>query len=191
MILLLILICEISFWVLLLSGLFLRYGFRLKKVSTMVLALVPCVDLVLLIATIISLKGGAAAGPEHGLAALYIGFSIVFGPQTIRQIDAWAKRRSSGAPKTKKQLLRGAARTRYEWRIWRQIVLASGVSAVLLGAGALWLNDLHRSAGLFGWMLTLVKIDLIALIWPVSYALWPARQNVTIRQSFLAHQKSS
>src|SRR5687768_1751843 len=71
--------CEIAFWVVLAAGLVLRYPLRRPRAGAVVLAGVPLVDLVLLIACAADLQGGATAGARHALAALYLGFSLAFG----------------------------------------------------------------------------------------------------------------
>ncbi len=70
---------EIAFWVLLAAGLTARYVLRLPRAGVALLIAVPFVDLVLLAATVIDLRGGATAGVAHGLAAVYIGVSVAFG----------------------------------------------------------------------------------------------------------------
>src|SRR5262245_37285979 len=95
----LILACEVGFWILLVSGLAARYLWRRRRLSTVLLAAVPLVDLVLLAATVVDLQRGATAGFAHGLAAAYIGFSVAFGPSMIRWADErFAHRFAGGAP---------------------------------------------------------------------------------------------
>jgi hypothetical protein len=64
--------CEIGFWVVLLAGLSARYLLGLRRVGAVLLAGVPLVDLVLLIAAILHLRSGATADFTHGLAAVSI-----------------------------------------------------------------------------------------------------------------------
>ncbi|MBC6463814.1 hypothetical protein HKK72_39190, partial [Actinomadura sp. HBU206391] len=54
--------CEIAFWVVLLAGLAARYLLRMRRLSTVLLICVPLVDVVLLVASVIDLRGGAVAG---------------------------------------------------------------------------------------------------------------------------------
>lgn len=53
--------CEIGFWLALAAGLGLRYPLKRPKAGAVVLACVPLVDLVLLAATVVDLRGGATA----------------------------------------------------------------------------------------------------------------------------------
>jgi hypothetical protein len=71
----LIVACEVGFWCLLGAGLVARYVMRLPRTSAVLLAGAPVLDLVLLIASVLDLRSGSAAGAAHGLAASYIGFS--------------------------------------------------------------------------------------------------------------------
>lgn len=56
MIITVIVVCEIAFWVAIISGLALRYLARMPRAGLLVLALVPLIDLVLLIATAVNLR---------------------------------------------------------------------------------------------------------------------------------------
>ncbi|MFD0533927.1 hypothetical protein ACFQY7_09240 [Actinomadura luteofluorescens] len=58
--------CEIGFWVLLAAGLLARYPLRLRRTGAALLLCVPLVDLVLLAATAIDLRGGATAARPTG-----------------------------------------------------------------------------------------------------------------------------
>lgn len=67
------------------------------------------------------------------------------------------------------------ARARYEWGIWLRIVLAYGIACAVLLV-AIWLvGDPARTAALPAFMAGLAKVPVIALIWPVSYTLWPKK----------------
>ncbi|MGK5632992.1 hypothetical protein ACSNOD_31740, partial [Streptomyces sp. URMC 123] len=85
----LILICEALFWVLLVAGLAARYAAGWRRVGAALLLGVPLLDVVLLVATVISVRGGAEPNVWHGLSAVYLGLTVVFGKDTIR----WADRR--------------------------------------------------------------------------------------------------
>lgn len=98
MILAVIAACEIGFWVVLLAGLATRYLLRRRRLGGVLLAAVPLVDLVLLGATVLDLRDGATAGFAHGLAAAYLGFSVVFGPSMVRVADERFAHRFAGGP---------------------------------------------------------------------------------------------
>ncbi len=79
MIVAIIIACEIGFWLILAAGLGARYVLRQRVLGAVLLACVPVVDLVLLVAATIDLRDGATANWTHGLAAAYLGLSIVLG----------------------------------------------------------------------------------------------------------------
>ncbi len=87
MLIAIIVFCEIGFWVVLGAGLVARYLLGRRTLGAVLLAAVPLVDLVLLVATVVDLSNGATADFTHGLAAAYIGFSVAFGHSIIRWAD--------------------------------------------------------------------------------------------------------
>ena len=64
-----IIACEIGFWVVILAGLAARYLLGRRRLGAVLMACVPLVDLVLLVATVIDLRRGGQAELVHGLAA--------------------------------------------------------------------------------------------------------------------------
>ncbi len=98
MIVQLIVACEILFWVFLGAGLTARYLLRRPTLGAVLLVGAPLVDVVLLVATTIDLRGGAEASWSHGLAAAYIGFSVAFGHSIIRWADGRFAHRFAGGP---------------------------------------------------------------------------------------------
>src|SRR3712207_9123476 len=116
MLIALIVATEIAFWVLLAAGLATRYLLRWKRTSTVLLASVPLVDLVLLVATTIDLAGGATARGAHGIADAYIGFSVAFGPRPIRWADQSFHHRFAGGPEPRASPRGGREATRYGGR---------------------------------------------------------------------------
>ncbi|GAB2477394.1 hypothetical protein GCM10027187_51340 [Streptosporangium sandarakinum] len=183
MILAVIIGCEIGFWVLLGLGLVTRYLWRMRRLSTALLVAVPLLDVVLLAASVIDMRGGATADWRHGLAAAYLAYSIVFGHRTVKWADARFAHRFAGGPEPWKPPAGGMARARYEWIMWFKIVLAYGIACGLL-LGLAWIvGNPARTAALTGFMLDLSKIPLIALIWPVSYTLFPKKVKEDRRES--------
>ncbi len=76
MLYLLIVGCEISFWVVLVTALLCRYGAGWTRVSTALLLTLPAIDLLLFTASTVDLARGAIPTSAHGLAAVYLGVSI-------------------------------------------------------------------------------------------------------------------
>lgn len=87
MITILIILAEVSFWILIIAGLVTRYIFKKEKLSIWLFAATPLIDLMLLLFTVFDLKGGKEATFVHALAAIYIGVSIAFGKQMIEWAD--------------------------------------------------------------------------------------------------------
>jgi hypothetical protein len=177
MLIAIILATEIGFWILLGAGLAARYLFHRRRLSTVLLASVPLVDLVLLIATVIDLSGGATADFKHGLAAAYIGFSVAFGHSMIRWADQRFAHRFAGGPPPWRPPRRGRARARYEWREFSKAALAWAVSVGLLLAVIAIVGDADRTEALEGWIARLTMILAIWSLWPITHTIWPSRQS--------------
>ena len=167
--------CEIGFCVILLAGLVARYLLRLPRLGLILLVCVPLVDLVLLVATIISLRGGETANFTHGLAAVYIGFSVAFGHGMIRWADERFAHRFAGGPPPSKPPKYGRAHAAHEWREFRKVAIAWGVGCALLLAGIVFVGDAARTGALLEWIGLLSAILAIWAIWPVSYTIWPRK----------------
>ncbi len=128
---------EIGFWVLLGAGLLARYALRLRRTSTVLLLLVPVLDLVLIGASLADVASGSPPGQVHGLAAVYLGGTVAFGHSLIRWADGWVAHRFAGAPRPRGKPKYGAERVAYEWREWAKMALLTGiaVAVMLLVAG--------------------------------------------------------
>lgn len=170
MILAAIAICEIGFWLVLLAGLLARYAFRRRRLGAALLICVPLVDLLLLAFTVIDLRRGAEPQFAHGLAAVYLGFSVAFGHSMVGWADIRVARRWAGGPPPAPKPASGSpARLRQEWRSFGQACLAVGLSAaLLLGAVALVGNDADTAA-LTAW---LGRLAVVLAVWLVGWPLW-------------------
>lgn len=166
---------EIGFWVLLLAGLATRYLLRRPRLGAGLLLCVPLVDLVLLLATVLDLRAGATAEWMHGLAAVYVGFSVAFGHSVIRWADQRFAHRFAGGPPPARPPRHGTGKIRHEWREWGKAVLGAGISSALLLAGVAIVDDAERSRGLLEWIRTMALVVGVWAIWPVSYTIWPPR----------------
>jgi hypothetical protein len=130
--------CEIGFWVLLAAGLATRYLLRLPKVGMVLLAGVPLVDVVMLVAGVIDIQRGGDPSFKHSLAAIFIGVSVGFGHQTLKWADKWAAHYLAGAPRPVKPPKGGRERARRERAGWFRHLLAYAVgSGIMLGLGVL------------------------------------------------------
>jgi hypothetical protein len=169
MLLAIIVACEIGFWVVLGAGLVARYLLRRRRLGAVLLVCVPLVDLVLLVATVLDLRRGASANFTHGLAAVYLGFSVAFGPSMVRWADQRFAYRFAGGPPPWKPPKRGPERVRYEWREWGKAVGAWAIACALLGLAVLLVDDAERTAELVGWI---QRLTAAVVIWFVAFPLW-------------------
>ncbi|GAA4965231.1 hypothetical protein [Kineococcus glutinatus] len=173
--LVLILACEIGFWVLVVAGLVARYPLRAPRTGLVLLAATPVVDLVLLAATALHLRAGAVASGLHGLAALYIGFSLAYGHRMISWADTRFAHRFAGGPAPVR--LHGAAHTRACWADVARTLLAVAVAGGLLLLLTAWVGDPQRTAALTGLLPVLGIVLAVELLAAVSYTLWPRRER--------------
>lgn len=175
MIVAVIVACEVGFWVLLGLGLVARYVLRWRRTSVALLIAVPTVDLVLLTVTVIDLKSGAPASTAHGLAAVYLGFSVAFGHRAIRWADQRVAHRFAGGPPPVKPPKYGAARVKFYWMDWLRALLGGSVAVALLGLAILVIGDDDRTAALAEWI---YEIGVLLAIWLV---IGPVRTMLTPR----------
>jgi hypothetical protein len=124
--------CEIGFWVLLIAGMVTRYLLKLPKTGLVLLAGVPLVDVVMLVAGVIDLRRGGEPSFAHSLAAIFIGVSVAFGHQTIKWADGWAAHWLAGAPRPARPPKRGPARARRERQGWFRHLLAYTIGCGLM-----------------------------------------------------------
>lgn len=178
MLLPIIIAAEIGFWVLLAVGLTARYLLGRRRTGAILLASVPGVDLVLLVATVIDLSQGATADFTHGLAAAYIGVSLAFGHSMVRWADQRFAHRFAGGPPPSRPPSGGRARARYEWREFAKAALAWAVSCGLLLAAIAIVGDAERTAALEDWIVRLTLILGIWALWPITHTLWPSKPAV-------------
>jgi len=171
-----ILACEISFWAFLFLGLATRYLLRAPRLGAALLVCVPLVDLVLLLVTILHLRSGAIADWTDGLAALYVGFSVTYGHRLIQWTDVRFAFRFAGGPPPPRPPRYGRAHLWYEWREFLRLCLACAISGGLLIGGSVLVGDPARAAALSAWLGQLVKVIVIACLWPLSYTLWPRKR---------------
>lgn len=170
MILTAIVACEIGFWLVLGAGLMVRYVLRRRRLGGMLLACVPLVDLVLFVLTVVDLRQGARPEVAHGLAAVYLGFSVVFGPAMVRWADVRAAHRFGGAPPPAPKPRSGTwTRAREEWREFARACLAVGVSAGLLLGAVVLVGEGTDTTALRGW---LPRLGLVLLVWFLGWPAW-------------------
>ena len=176
--------CEFAFWVVIGAGLAVRYGLRREKLGLLLLALTPLIDLLLLVLTGVDLYRGAVATAAHGIAAIYIAVSVVFGRDLIR----WADDRfryyviRSGARPVKRF---GREHARHELKGFLKHAGAFLLgSALLLGIVAL-IDDPDRTAALSAVLRTWGMVLGIDLLITASYWIWPRKPTKNQKTSDL------
>jgi hypothetical protein len=141
----LIAFCEVAFWAFLALGLTARYVLRRPRLGAILLVAAPSVDLVLLVASIVDLRGGGDASIVHALAAIYLGVSVGFGHAMIRWADVRFAHRFAGGPPPVKPSKYGTAAARRQIRDWLRHLVAWSVGSGLMLGGVLLVGDPDRT----------------------------------------------
>ena len=165
--------CEFLFWVFIVAGLIVRYGFRRERLGFRLMAMSPVIDIVLLVLTVFDLSRGSTATIAHGLAAIYIGVSLAFGKQMIAWADGMYRRFILREQVSRERI----SKARKERNGFYRHVLAFLIGGTLLGAMILWLGDAEQTESLLRtlqlWGLVLVIDGVISM----SYTVFPARSK--------------
>ncbi|MET0423805.1 MAG: 2TM domain-containing protein, partial [Actinoplanes sp.] len=118
---------------------------------------------------------GGTGSAAHGLAAVYLGCSIVFGHSMMRWADQRFAHRFAGGPPPVRPPRFGRARAAYERRAWLQHLLAYVTSGVVLGVFTLLVGEADRAWPLWQPMRVWGLVLLIDLVVSLSYTLAPKR----------------
>lgn len=129
---LLIAICEVAFWVVLGAGLLARYPLRRRRLGAALLLCVPLVDLVLVTASFADVARGTSPGTAHGLAAVYLGFTVAFGHSLVRWADVRFAHRFAGGPAPVKPPRDGLAALPHEMRELGKALLAAVIAGGII-----------------------------------------------------------
>lgn len=175
MIVALIAACEIGFWVLLAAGLGARYLLRMPRLGLGLLLCEPLLEVVLLVATALDLKNGAEPNWTHGLAALYIGYTVGHGHRTVKWLDGHAAHRLGGAPKPVGPPRYGMPRARHEGTVWLGTLVGAVVATVLLQFAIWYVDDPSRVASLEGWRHVAWRAAGIHGLVALTYLIWPRK----------------
>lgn len=171
----LIIACEVGFWVLLGAGLAFRYLLRMPRTGLALLLCEPLLEVVLLVATAVDLKNGADPSWKHGLAALYIGYTVGHGHRTVKWLDGHAAHRFGGAGRPVGPPRYGMARARHEGKVWLGSVTAAAVASVLLLIAMWYVDDPSRTGSLESWIFIAWRAAGIHGLIALSYAIWPKK----------------
>lgn len=167
--------CEIAFWVLLALGLFVRFVFKLDMLSKAILLCVPLLDLALLTATTVDLSRGNTAEFAHGLAAVYLGFTVVYGHSIIQWADSYVSYKfySGANPKT---TFYGWEHAQYEWQQWLKALLACAVASTLITIAIIYIDNPPQTQALEQWYARLLTLLVVWLVgWPLWYTVFPKK----------------
>lgn len=180
---------EIAFWVLLVLGLLARYALKLKRTSTALLLSVPLADLVVIILVGSDLSRGSEPTSVHGLAAVYLGFSIGFGRYIISRADAWFAHRFAGGPRPSSPPPTGPAKVRREWQDWLRVLTAWATAVPILLimkalSGWSWPSSMEEfwTDELWSWVARLTLINIAWLLTgPVYTTIFQSPEEPEIR----------
>ena len=148
---LLIVGCEVAFWVVLLLSLAVRYVFRQDALSRWLLRSLPLIDLLLLAFTAIDLEAGTTATFAHGLAAVYVGFTVAFGSIAIRWADANFAHRFASGPVPAKAPSGGWGLVRLDLMLWLRSIGAWIIALALMEALMAYVGNEAAAQPLLAW----------------------------------------
>jgi len=166
---LLIIGCEVSFWLMLVLALAARYLLQRKKLSHILLLTLPALDLALLFFTAIDLGSGTPANFAHGLAAAYVGFTVAFGSVAVSWADQRFAHKFANAPAPSKAPTYGWPALRYELLLWLRCLVAVSITLVLLIGLIVFVNNESATEALNEWFGIAVGC---AIIWFVLGPVW-------------------
>jgi hypothetical protein len=147
----LIVACEVGFWIVLLLALAVRYIARQEQLSRVLLVCLPLIDLLLLFFTAIDLRRGTAATFAHGLAAAYVGFTVAFGGMAVKWADARFAHRFAAGPTPAKAPSRGWELVRYDFKLWGRCIAACLITMVLVEALVQFVGISEATQPLLAW----------------------------------------
>ncbi|MCX6470936.1 MAG: hypothetical protein NTW76_16740 [Corynebacteriales bacterium] len=161
--------CEIGFWVIVFAGLAVRYGLRAQRASTLVLRLVPVVDLVLLAAVALDLHAGAQVEQIHRIAGIYLGVTVAFGHSMIRWADVRCAHWFFDGPPPPPRVKHGPEAVRREVAEFGRWLLAAAIAGACILGLAVTVADSDQAHDLFG---IFPLLGIITAIWLVTGPVW-------------------
>ena len=157
-----IVLCEFGLWALLGAGLVSRYLLRLRRLGVVLLAAIPLTDVVLVVAVLLDLHRGAATTAIHGLAGVYLGFSVAFGPTMVRWADRHFAYRFAGGPKPEKPAKGSMEKYKAVWQEWYRVVNAAAIASVTLLGLIFTVAGPEQEGTLYWWI---GRVWLVVGIW--------------------------
>lgn len=172
-----ILLAEVAFWVVISAGLVSRYIWKRQRLSIVLLALTPVIDLALLVLTAIDLRNGQVASVVHGIAAIYIGVSVAYGKTMIEWADEkfhhWILKQSK-----EKEKLFGKAKGIHELKMWIRHIIAYGMGSALLYGMIQYIGDSGNTDVFWQMIKYWGIIVLIDGAISISYILFPKENKI-------------
>lgn len=170
-----IIACEIGFWVAITLGLLARYPLNMPRLGLTFFLATPLIDLVLLALVIIQLRDGAEPHLTHGIAALYIGFSVAFGHRAIAWADRTYRRRIRKEPVVEPQ---HGSKLRREIESFVRAVIAAAIAVGVLELAIIFAANPAAAETLRQWHNTLL---MVLFIWFITGPVWqfftPAKKS--------------
>ncbi|HEY1179936.1 MAG TPA: hypothetical protein VGF17_27585 [Phytomonospora sp.] len=180
---------EVAFWLFIGLGLAVRYLLKMPRTSVLVLLLVPLIDVVLLTVAVLHMRQGATADLTHTLAALYLGFSVVFGHSMIRWADQRVAHRFAGGPPPVKGPKFGTARAKSEWLFAGKTLVAWGLAMGIVYLMVWLVGNAEVTGSLVGSVSWAAKIPVICGIIALTYTIWPKTPKTPAQEAEAAEEK--
>jgi hypothetical protein len=177
MLIVIIVACEVLFWLFLLAGLLIRYILKAPKAGMALLMLTPVADTILLIAAAIDLRSGAAPAFAHALSAIYLGLSLAYGKRIIAWADERFAFRFAGGPAPKQLPKTGAAHAAAERRGWLRHLLMFAISCAIMSLLVLIAAGDKMPEAFWGMVRVWALILFIDFLISFSYTLFPRRER--------------
>ncbi|MGK0247775.1 MAG: hypothetical protein ACI910_000502 [Oleispira sp.] len=174
----LIVFCELGFWLFLFSGLFVRYILKLPRFGSTLLSCVPLLDVILIVVTAYDLHSGTTAEFAHGLAAAYLGFTIVFGHSLMQWADDYFAYKYYGQDKPTE--IYGRSYTEYKWGQWFKGILACVIASGILYLAIIFVNNETKTDALLDWMYILPSFMFFWFLFgPLWYTVFQKNKSQT------------
>jgi hypothetical protein len=146
----LIVACEAAFWIVLVLGLAARYLWRRERLGRALILSLPAVDLLLFAFTALDLESGTPATVAHGLATVYVGFTVAFGALAVRWADLrFAHWVHAGPPPPAAPA--GWSAVRLDLALWLRCIVAWAIALVLIAVLIAFVDDAAATQSLLDW----------------------------------------
>ncbi|PRD38896.1 UNVERIFIED_CONTAM: ymcC [Trichonephila clavipes] len=127
------------------------------------------------------LRSGTTAEFAHGLAAAYLGFTLVFGRSVIEWADSYFAYKYNGQEKPNKKY--GWAYAKYEWMQWIKGVAACVIACILLYLAIIYVNNDTKTEALAEWMYILPSLMFFWLLFgPLWYTVFQKNKPRTVSE---------